>query len=89
MPVKTNRKIALSEQNKNQGYSQQGYSQQGHSQQGHSQQGHSQAVETLAIEAGAAQKVWLEQVDFPLLLVKQVFINKDNTQGFLYLITSI
>ena len=45
-------------------------------------------METLDIEAGTAHKVWLEQVDFPLLLVKQVFLNKDNTQGFLYLITS-
>lgn len=68
MPVKTNRKVALSEQDK--------------------KQGRYQAVETLAMEAGAAQKVWLEQVDFPLLLVKQVFINKDGSQGLLYLITS-
>jgi transposase len=30
----------------------------------------------------------MEQVEFPLLLVKQVFVNKDNTEGFLYLITS-
>ena len=68
MPVKPNRKVALSEQDKS--------------------QGRSQAVETLAMEAGAAQKVWLEQVAFPLLLVKQVFTNKDNSQGFLYLVTS-
>jgi hypothetical protein len=73
MPVKTNRKVALSAQDKN--------------------QGRYQAVETLAMEAGAAQRVWLEQVEFPLLLVKQVFTNKDhkgkdNSQGFLYLITS-
>ena len=68
MPVKTNRKVALSEQDKN--------------------QGRYQAVETLAIEAGTAQKVWLEQVEFPLLLVKQVFLNKDDSRGFLYLITS-
>jgi len=68
MPVKTNRKVALSEQDK--------------------KQGRYQAVETLAIEAGAAHKVWLEQVAFPLLLVKQVFTNKDNSQGFLYLVTS-
>ncbi len=68
MPVKTNRKVALSEHDKN--------------------QGRYQAVETLAMEAGAAQRVWLEQVEFPLLLVKQAFVNKDNTQGFLYLVTS-
>jgi hypothetical protein len=68
MPVKTNRKVALSEQDKN--------------------QGRFQAVEALAIEAGTAQRIWLEQVAFPLLLVKQVFTNKDNSQGFLHLITS-
>ncbi len=68
MPVKTNRKVALSAQDKS--------------------QGRYQAVEALAMEAGAAHKVWLEQVEFPLLLVKQVFTNKDNSQGFLYLITS-
>ena len=68
MPVKTNRKVALSAQDKS--------------------QGRYQAVETLDIEAGATQRVWLEQVEFPLLLVKQVFINKDNSQGFLYLVTS-
>jgi len=68
MPVKSNRKVALSAQDKN--------------------QGRYQAVETLAIEAGAAQRVWLEQVEFPLLLVKQVFLNKDNSHGFLYLVTS-
>ncbi len=68
MPVKSHRKVALSEQDK--------------------KQGRYQAVETLAMEAGAAQKVWLEQVEFPLLLVKQVFTNKDDSQGLLYLITS-
>ncbi len=47
-----------------------------------------QAVETLELEAGVPQKVWLEQVAFPLLLVKQVFINKDKSQGILYLVTS-
>jgi transposase len=32
--------------------------------------------------------VYLEQVPFPLLLVKQVFTNKDQSQGLLYLVTS-
>jgi len=32
--------------------------------------------------------VYLEQVPFPLLLVKQVFTNKDDSQGVLYLVTS-
>ena len=30
----------------------------------------------------------MEQVPFPLLLVKQVFTNKDGSQGLLYLVTS-
>jgi hypothetical protein len=68
MPVKSNRKVALSQHDKS--------------------QGRYQAVETLDIEAGAAHKIWLEQVEFPLLLVKQVFTNRDNSQGFLYLVTS-
>ena len=32
--------------------------------------------------------MYLEQVPFPLLLVKQVFTNKDDSQGVLYLVTS-
>ncbi len=47
-----------------------------------------QAVETLSLEHGKAHKVWLEQVSFALLLVKQVFTNKDGSQGLLYLVTS-
>ena len=50
--------------------------------------GRYQAVETLTLEHGKAQRVWLEQVPFPLLLVKQVFTNKDGSQGTLYLVTS-
>ena len=50
--------------------------------------GRYQAVETLSLERGKAQGVWLEQVPFPLLLVKQVFTNKDGSQGLLYLVTS-
>ena len=42
----------------------------------------------MPLEHGKAQEVWLEQVDFPLLLVKQVFTNKDSSQGLLYLVTS-
>lgn len=68
MPLKSNRKVALSEQDKKDGCY--------------------QAVETLSLEHGKARQVWLEQVPFPLLLVKQVFTNKDNSQGLLYLVTS-
>ncbi len=68
MPLKSNRNVALNEQDKKDSCF--------------------QAVATLSLEHGKAQEVWLEQVDFPLLLVKQVFTNKDNSQGVLYLVSS-
>ena len=68
MPLKSNRNIALSEQDK--------------------KDNRYQAVETLSLEHGKAQEVYLEQVPFPLLLVKQVFTNKDGSQGVLYLVPS-
>ncbi len=68
MPLKSNRKVALSGQDK--------------------KDGRYHAVETLTLEQGQAREVWLEQVTFPLLLVKQVFTNKDGSQGLLYLVTS-
>ncbi len=63
MPLKSNRNVALSEQDK--------------------KDSRYQAVATLTLEHGKAQEVYLEQVGFPLLLVKQVFTNKDNSQGLL------
>lgn len=68
MPLKSNRNVALSEQDK--------------------KEDRYQAVETLTLEHGQAREVYLEQVPFPLLLVKQVFTNKDKSQGLLYLVTS-
>ena len=68
MPLKSNRNMALSEQDK--------------------KEGRFQAVQTLTLEHGQARQVYLEQVGFPLLLVKQVFTNKDNSQGLLYLVSS-
>ena len=68
MPLKSNRNIALSGQDK--------------------KDGRLQAVQTLVLEHGQAREVYLEQVPFPLLLVKQVFTNKDGSQGVLYLVTS-
>ena len=68
MPLKSNRNVALSEQDK--------------------KEGRYQAVQTLTLEHGKAQEVYLEQVGFPLLLVKQVFTNKDNSRGLLYLVSS-
>lgn len=45
-------------------------------------------VSSLTLEADTLLTVWLEDVDFPLLLVKQVFTNKDGSVGIVYLVTS-
>jgi hypothetical protein len=70
MPIKSNRKVALSLADK--------------------QQGRYVQVETLALEANVPVTVYLEGVDCPLLLVKQVFVNEDGSIGTLrvYLVTS-
>ena len=67
-PLKTNRKVALSQADK--------------------QQGRYVRVDTLELEAPAAKIVYLEGVDFPLLLVKQVFTNEDGSVGIRYLVSS-
>lgn len=64
MPLKENRKVALSLADK--------------------QQNHYQAVSQLDLPAGTTRQVWLEAVDFPVLLVKQVFTNEDGSMGVLY-----
>lgn len=68
MPLKDNRKVALSLEDK--------------------QRGRYQKVSTLDLPKGEARQIWLEEVDFPLLLVKQVFTNEDGSTGILYLVTS-
>jgi len=45
-------------------------------------------VDTLEWEAYAAKIVYLEGVDFPLVLVKQVFTNEDGSRGIRYLVSS-
>lgn len=45
-------------------------------------------VSSLTLEADTVMTVWLEDVDFPLLLIKQVFTNKDGSIGIVYLVTS-
>jgi hypothetical protein len=45
-------------------------------------------VSKLDLPEGETRKVWLEDVDFPLLLARQVFINEDGREGTLYLVTS-
>jgi len=52
------------------------------------QRGQYQAVSTLSLPADKPLEVWLESVDFPLHLVKQVFTNEDSSVGILYLVTS-
>jgi hypothetical protein len=68
MPLKANRKVAISLSAK--------------------QEGRYQRVDTLELEAMKPVTVYLEDVGFPLLLVKQVFTNEDGSIGTLYLVTS-
>ena len=51
-------------------------------------QGRYTRVDTLVLEANAPRIVYLDGVDFPLLLVKQVFTNEDGSLGILYLVSS-
>jgi hypothetical protein len=68
MPMKTNRKVALSLEDK--------------------KQGQYVRIDTLELEPETVMTIYLESVDVPLYLVKQVFINADNSIGLLYLVTS-
>jgi hypothetical protein len=72
MPIKSNRKVALSWADK--------------------QQGRYHRVDTLVLANETMQEIYLESVDFPLLLVKQLFAPEghpeDGSVGLLYLTTS-
>lgn len=68
MPLKTNRKVALSAHDKRHGVY--------------------VRVDEVEIEPNAVRLVYLEDVSFPMLLVKQVFTNKDGSTGVLFLVTS-
>jgi hypothetical protein len=68
MPLKSNRKVALSLEDQ--------------------QTGNFVGVETLEYLNNVPQQVYLEEVPFPLLLIRQVFTNEDGSQGILYLCTS-
>lgn len=68
MPLKANRKVALSLHDK--------------------QRGAYERVGSLEPEPNTVVKVYLEQVDFALLLCKQVFKNEDGSEGVLYLVSS-
>jgi hypothetical protein len=52
------------------------------------QEGRYQSVETLTLEPMKPVTIYLEGVEFALLLVKQVFTNEDGSTGILYLVTS-
>ena len=52
------------------------------------QNGRYQSVDTLELEPMKPVSVYLEGVEFALLLVKQVFTNEDGSTGILYLVTS-
>lgn len=68
MPLKQNRKVALTLEQK--------------------QSGQYQAVNQLDLPESSTRLVWLEEVDFPLLLIKQRFTNEDGSVGERYLVTS-
>jgi hypothetical protein len=68
MPLKTNRKVALSEQAK--------------------RNGQWVRIDQLTLEANTPVEIYLESVDFPLVLVKQVFANEDGSIGIQYLVSS-
>src|SRR5258708_39975165 len=46
-------------------------------------------LDTLTLEANTPVEIYLESVDFPLLLVKQVFANEDGSTGIQYLVSSV
>ena len=46
------------------------------------------SVESLKLQEDKPVKVWLKGYSKPLLLSKQVFKNKDNSTGILYLVAS-
>ncbi len=47
-----------------------------------------QKIEELDLQSNQTYKVWLKGLDFEVLLVKQVFTNKDDSSGELFLITN-
>jgi hypothetical protein len=66
--IKSNRTLALSQEEK--------------------RRGQFQKIESLQLEKGQAVQVYLKGLDFPVLLVKQIFTNEDGSIGILYLVSS-
>jgi IS4 transposase len=46
------------------------------------------AVEEFELELGQVYEVYIQGLNFPVLLTKQIFKNKDGSQGIQYLVTS-
>jgi len=66
--IKSNRTVALSEQDK--------------------RDGQFVKVSELDVAAGQCRLVYLKGLDFPVVLIKQVFTNKDGSTGALFLVSS-
>ena len=45
-------------------------------------------IDQVTLEANTATEIYLESVDFPLVLIKQVFANEDGSTGVQYLVSS-
>src|SRR5260370_28563038 len=45
-------------------------------------------LDQLTLQANTPVEIYLESIDFPLLLVKQVFVNEDGSTGIQYLVSS-
>lgn len=68
MPVKTNRLVCLTKEDK--------------------RNGHFQRVDSLTIQEDMPQQIFIKELPFPVVLVKQVFKNEDGSEGILYLVCS-
>ena len=68
MALKSNRKVALSEDDKSNGTY--------------------QRIDQMELPEGTTHTIYLEEVPFPLHLVRQVFTNEDGSSGVRYLVTS-
>jgi hypothetical protein len=67
-PLKSNRLIAISAQDK--------------------KNGHYQAVESIDFQEKQVLTVYIKGIDYPVVLTKQVFTNKDGSEGCLFLVSS-
>jgi hypothetical protein len=66
--IKSNRTIALSQENK--------------------MKGKYETVSSLDLKDGQSIKAWLKGIEFPVSLIKKIFINEDNSIGILYLVSN-